>query len=194
MNAAQPTSGIGAIRSRQVVKASKEIILSAGSVGTPHLLLHSGIGDRKALSALGIKTAHHLPSVGQNFTEQSIAILQWLVNDNNTTDRFTQNATLMAELLDEWKFKGSGPLTSTTTTQIGFLRLPNDSAIFDTITDPSAGVNTPHIELSFSVCSRDSDTQFWHITQCRYLEWLPHSCAYRQRSRCTLLCRYPLVA
>ncbi|KAL4255838.1 GMC oxidoreductase family protein [Pleurotus pulmonarius] len=140
----------GTIRSRRVVKASKEIILSAGSVGTPHVLLHSGIGDRKALSALGIKTAHHLPSVGQNFTEQPIGGLQWLVNDNNTTDRFTQNATLMAELLDEWKLEGSGPLTSATTTHIGFLRLPNDSAVFDTASDPSAGVNTPHIELSFS--------------------------------------------
>ncbi|KAJ7813721.1 aryl alcohol oxidase, partial [Mycena olivaceomarginata] len=35
-------------------KATNEIILSAGSVGTPTVLMHSGIGDEKALTALGI--------------------------------------------------------------------------------------------------------------------------------------------
>ncbi|KAJ8695629.1 hypothetical protein PTI98_008210 [Pleurotus ostreatus] len=140
----------GAVSSRQIVVAAKEIILSAGSVGTPHILLHSGIGDDSTLSALGIKTTHHLPSVGQNFTEQPITIVQWPVDDNNTTDQFTRNATLMAEFLDEWKFNRSGPLTSSTTTHLGYLRLPGNSTVFDIVADPSAGVNTPHIELSFS--------------------------------------------
>ncbi|KAJ8695628.1 hypothetical protein PTI98_008210 [Pleurotus ostreatus] len=148
----------GAVSSRQIVVAAKEIILSAGSVGTPHILLHSGIGDDSTLSALGIKTTHHLPSVGQNFTEQPITIVQWPVDDNNTTDQFTRNATLMAEFLDEWKFNRSGPLTSSTTTHLGYLRLPGNSTVFDIVADPSAGVNTPHIELSFSVCPSDSSS------------------------------------
>jgi choline dehydrogenase len=53
-----------------VVKASKEIIMSAGSVGTPHLLLNSGIGNKTSLEKHGIKMIVDLPDVGQNFIEQ----------------------------------------------------------------------------------------------------------------------------
>ncbi|TKY64690.1 (R)-mandelonitrile lyase [Spatholobus suberectus] len=41
-----------------------EVILSAGAIGTPHLLLLSGIGPRPYLSSWGIPVAHHLPYVG----------------------------------------------------------------------------------------------------------------------------------
>lgn len=137
---------------RRVITASKEIILSAGSIGTPHILLHSGIGDRTALSALGINTIHHLPSVGQNFTEQPAAALHWLVNDTNTYERFTRNTTLAAEILNEWKVNKSGPLTGPVSTHLGYMRLPKNASMFETVPDPSAGPNTPHVELSFNVC------------------------------------------
>ncbi|XP_062157271.1 (R)-mandelonitrile lyase-like [Alnus glutinosa] len=42
-----------------------EVILSAGAIGTPQLLLLSGIGPRTYLSSWGIPVAHHLPYVGQ---------------------------------------------------------------------------------------------------------------------------------
>lgn len=49
------------------ITASKEVILSAGAVGTPQLLLLSGIGSAAALSAKGIKTRLNSPNVGLNF-------------------------------------------------------------------------------------------------------------------------------
>ena len=48
--------------------ASKEVILSAGSIMTPAILLHSGIGNSTELSAVGITPLHELPSVGRNLT------------------------------------------------------------------------------------------------------------------------------
>ena len=42
-----------------------EIILSAGAIASPQLLLLSGIGDSEQLSPLGIETVHHLPGVGR---------------------------------------------------------------------------------------------------------------------------------
>ncbi|PQQ13758.1 (R)-mandelonitrile lyase-like [Prunus yedoensis var. nudiflora] len=42
-----------------------EVILSAGALGSPQLLLLSGIGPRPYLSSWGIPVAHHLPYVGQ---------------------------------------------------------------------------------------------------------------------------------
>lgn len=49
--------------------ATKEVILSAGAVHTPHLLLLSGIGDGAHLQTLGIEVQHHLPGVGQNLQD-----------------------------------------------------------------------------------------------------------------------------
>jgi choline dehydrogenase len=50
-------------------KASKEVVLSAGPIGSPHLLQLSGIGDSDTLKAAGIDTKHHLPGVGQNLQD-----------------------------------------------------------------------------------------------------------------------------
>ncbi|EAT13580.1 choline dehydrogenase [Oceanobacter sp. RED65] len=51
------------------VKANKEVILSAGSVGSPHILQLSGIGNPEVLSKAGIKTKHELPGVGENLQD-----------------------------------------------------------------------------------------------------------------------------
>ena len=51
------------------VKASKEVILSAGSVGSPHILQLSGIGPKAVLNAANIEVKHDLPGVGQNLQD-----------------------------------------------------------------------------------------------------------------------------
>lgn len=43
-----------------------ELVLSAGAIQSPHLLMLSGVGDAEHLSTLGINTTMHLPGVGQN--------------------------------------------------------------------------------------------------------------------------------
>ncbi|KAF2646759.1 alcohol oxidase [Massarina eburnea CBS 473.64] len=58
-----------------IIQASKEVILSAGSLRSPALLEHSGIGNPSILSSLGLDTTVNLPSVGANFQDQpNIAI------------------------------------------------------------------------------------------------------------------------
>ncbi|PXX92698.1 choline dehydrogenase [Marinobacter vulgaris] len=51
------------------VKASEEVILSAGSIGSPHLLQLSGIGNREVLEQAGIPVDHELPGVGGNLQD-----------------------------------------------------------------------------------------------------------------------------
>ena len=46
--------------------SNREVILSAGPIGSPHILQLSGIGDEQDLSKAGIETQHHLPGVGKN--------------------------------------------------------------------------------------------------------------------------------
>jgi len=54
----------------ETVHAEREIVLSAGAIGSPHLLLLSGIGRADELKAAGIKPVHDLPGVGRNFNDQ----------------------------------------------------------------------------------------------------------------------------
>ena len=51
------------------IKARREVILSTGTIGSPQLLLLSGIGEREHLENLGIPVIHHLPGVGYNLQD-----------------------------------------------------------------------------------------------------------------------------
>jgi choline dehydrogenase len=51
------------------VGANKEVILSAGSIGSPHILQLSGIGDADVLKKAGVELQHELPGVGKNLQD-----------------------------------------------------------------------------------------------------------------------------
>lgn len=61
----------------RIDRASKEVILSAGAVETPKLLMLSGIGDFKELAKHSIETHHHLPGVGKNLQDHLSIALCW---------------------------------------------------------------------------------------------------------------------
>jgi choline dehydrogenase len=56
----------------RTIKASGEVVLSAGAIQTPKILMVSGIGDRAELNRFGIAPVSHLPGVGQNFQDHPI--------------------------------------------------------------------------------------------------------------------------
>ena len=53
----------------RIVRAQREIILSAGAVNSPQLLMLSGIGDADDLGRNGVESVHHLPGVGKNLQD-----------------------------------------------------------------------------------------------------------------------------
>ena len=55
--------------------AQREVILSAGAINSPQVLMLSGIGEPQALSALGIEVKVPLPGVGQNLQDHTAALL-----------------------------------------------------------------------------------------------------------------------
>lgn len=56
-------------RKNQTVFVSNEVILSAGPIGSPHILQLSGIGSPEVLTPLGVKVEHALASVGRNLQD-----------------------------------------------------------------------------------------------------------------------------
>ena len=51
------------------VRCNKEVVLSAGSIGSPHILQLSGVGAKDTLARAGIEQVHELPGVGQNLQD-----------------------------------------------------------------------------------------------------------------------------
>jgi choline dehydrogenase len=62
-----------------VVRAHREVILSAGAIHSPHLLLLSGIGPADELKAHGVKPVHDAPSVGRNLNDQPGGSIEFTV-------------------------------------------------------------------------------------------------------------------
>jgi choline dehydrogenase len=61
---------------RQAI-AHREVILSAGSVGSPHIMQMSGIGPAKVLKEAGIDLFHELPGVGENLHDHLESVIQY---------------------------------------------------------------------------------------------------------------------
>ncbi len=73
-----------------LVKARGEVVLCAGAVDSPRLLLHSGIGPKDQLEALGIPVALDLPGVGENLLDHPESVIVWEtegpIPDNSAMD------------------------------------------------------------------------------------------------------------
>ncbi len=63
-----------------------QVILSAGAVGSPHLLMLTGVGPAKQLTALGIPVIQDLPGVGRNLRDHPRVVVTWLGAEGFTVD------------------------------------------------------------------------------------------------------------
>ncbi|KAH9054134.1 aryl-alcohol-oxidase from pleurotus Eryingii [Lactarius vividus] len=136
------------------INATQEIILSAGAVATPQLLQLSGIGDPTVLRRVGIEPLVSLPDVGKNLQDHTILPNVWEINASFTPDDYARNATALAEATQQWQTTRTGQLASPPAAQIGWFRLPDNSSIFKTEADPSAGPTSPHYEFIFAVSGK----------------------------------------
>ncbi|XP_055541022.1 glucose dehydrogenase [FAD, quinone] [Wyeomyia smithii] len=96
-------------RKYYVVKARHEVILSAGAIGSPHLLMLSGIGPKAHLEQNGIKSIMDLP-VGYNFQDHTAAgALTFLVN--NTSSMMVERMMNLKNFMN-YQLNHDGPFTS----------------------------------------------------------------------------------
>ncbi|KAI8966129.1 putative GMC oxidoreductase [Daldinia sp. FL1419] len=101
---------VGAESNGKNYLASKEVILSTGSVNNPRILMHSGIGPRAQLEKYGIPVIKDVLAIGQGLRDHMFIPIAY-TRAEGTTDRasFYGSKKAMADALEQWKKDGSGP-------------------------------------------------------------------------------------
>lgn len=86
------------------IEARKEVILSAGSLQSPGLLEHSGIGQKEVLDAAGIKQIIDLPGVGEHLQDHTaVSVFYQLKPEYNSMDILQHNTSYATEQLSLWQ-------------------------------------------------------------------------------------------
>jgi len=122
------------------IKARREIIVSAGTFGSPALLLRSGIGLAAAMRDAGIAPVHILSGVGRNFQEHPTVGVHKFVNVPTLSSAIGPIDAIGYAL--KFMFKRSGPLTAPIVQAMG-------------LAHTRAGLSEPDIQLHFVPLSFD---------------------------------------
>jgi choline dehydrogenase len=101
----------------QLARAEREVVLSAGAIGSPQLLMLSGIGPADHLREVGVPVAHDLPGVGENLHDHPYVVCIW----ESVVGESLYGADKPKPLL-EWLTRRTGPLTSTVAEAFAFVR------------------------------------------------------------------------
>jgi choline dehydrogenase len=96
---------------RRVVEASREVVLSAGAIGSPQLLQLSGVGRAEHLSRLGVPIVHDLPGTGENLHDHLQIRMQYKVYGVRTLNERVHSITGKVAMGLEYVFFRTGPLT-----------------------------------------------------------------------------------
>jgi choline dehydrogenase-like flavoprotein len=115
-----------------LVPAGREVILCAGAIGSPQLLMLSGVGPADHLRELGIELRQDLPGVGGNLQDHPFVTLCFESRDENDLADAEKPKALLQFLI-----RRRGPLTSNVGEAMAFIR-----------TRP--GLAAPDIELIFA--------------------------------------------
>ena len=124
------------------VKANKEIILSAGSIGSPHILQVSGIGDSSKLRNLGIEIVKELKGVGKNLQDHLMFRPVYKVKNLKSLNKKVNSLFGRFLMGLEYVLNQSGPVTMGASQVCGFVK-----------SDPSRA--TPNLQFHVSPVSTD---------------------------------------
>ncbi|CAI9008868.1 GMC family oxidoreductase [Pseudomonas chlororaphis] len=95
----------------QTFKARREIILSAGAIGSPSILQRSGVGPAALLQRLGIGVAHELPGVGGNLQDHLQLRLIYKLENARTLNQIAGSLWGKMGMGLRYLYDRSGPLS-----------------------------------------------------------------------------------
>jgi choline dehydrogenase len=94
----------------ETAQATREVILSAGAIGSPHILQLSGVGDPTLLGKIGVPVVHDLRGVGRNMQDHYVARIAYPVVGMQTANEKSHGIPLAMEVM-RWLLTGKGMLT-----------------------------------------------------------------------------------
>ena len=162
------------------LKASKEVLLCAGALQSPQILLLSGIGAAAQLQQHGIAVVHDLPGVGENLHDH-IDVVQ-VVNAPHLKDLFGVSLSGIWQAIKgifEWRKYRRGMLTTNFAEAGGFIKTSPDEA-------------TPDLQFHFVIgklVDHGRKPTFGHGYSCHVCLMHPKS-----RGRVTLASANPMAA
>ncbi|KAI9712763.1 MAG: hypothetical protein M1820_001385 [Bogoriella megaspora] len=109
-----------------ILSANKEVILAGGTIGSPQLLMTSGIGPASTLNGLDIPVIVDNPAVGQGMQDQVLYDVVYEINAPSITT-LSNDPEFAAEQLELYnQVPAQGMFTSTDTDVLAFERIPED--------------------------------------------------------------------
>ena len=116
---------------RQQLFAKQRVILSAGAIGSPQILMQSGVGNKDELNKLGIELEKHLPGVGENLQDHLDCTI--LFKSKDTTSYGISLSGIFKNVLSPFQyiFKREGMLTSNIAEGAAFFKSSDDKTLPD---------------------------------------------------------------
>jgi choline dehydrogenase-like flavoprotein len=163
----------------RMVRARREVILSAGALQSPQLLLLSGIGDADALRAMGIATVMHAPGVGRNLRDHVDFVIAYRSKRKDLIGFMPGDTVNAFRSAIQYRRERRGIFTSNIAEGGGFVK-------------SSSGLAAPDLQLHFCIGILESHGRKLHASR----GFSSHVCALRPKSagRVTLQSPDPLGA
>jgi len=136
---------------KKVVRARKEVIVSAGAFGSPQLLMLSGIGRGQDLLTHGIEVRAELPGVGRNLQDHIDYVQSWRVPASTQSVGLSLRGTArIAKAMPEWKNNRTGLITTPYATGGAFFK-------------SSPRLQIPDLQLVFVIAIVDDHARKMHL-------------------------------
>lgn len=145
----------------------KEVLLSAGAMQSPQILMLSGIGHEDELKQYGIEIKHHLPDVGKNFHDHPDFIFGYTVKETEGTFGISLSGSLdMVKQIKRYRKERRGMITSNFAECGGFIKTKPD-------------LDMPNLQLHFVLALVDDHARKFHASHGLSC----HVCLLNPRSR-----------
>lgn len=129
---------------RYTARAKKEVLVTAGAVHSPQLLMCSGIGPAKHLAEFDIPVVKDAPGVGENLQDHQIGALVARTDASKSIQFITDKVKSISSLL-RWFYDGTGPMTTNVGEIYAFLKIKDHGGA--NLPDESSGPTGPDLEL-----------------------------------------------
>jgi choline dehydrogenase-like flavoprotein len=156
------------------VRARREVILAAGALQSPQLLLLSGVGDGETLRTLGIAFVSHLPGVGRNLRDHVDFVMAYESPSRDLIGFMPGDLVNAFRSALRYQRDRRGIFASNIAEAGGFVKT-------------SPGLSAPDLQLHFCIGILESHGRRLHAAR----GFSTHVCALRPRSAGTLMLETP---